>query len=181
MKKLVFILTGLVILTSCATTKVEESSKKEAGNINNVVQNAEIRQAVEMRRFIIKFNRLYTSRGGTIDLIPKSNYIILDGDKVVISAAYVGRQYSYRPIVGIDMVGQAVSFEIKDNTDKGKYEIRMKVKNNTNTFDVYVTITADGYCDASMNNNKLDYVRYTGSFIPLIPKTEKIDPEKDII
>ena len=50
-----------------------------------------------MRRFIIKFDRLYISHGGTIDLIPKANYIILDGDKVIISAAYVGRQYSYRP------------------------------------------------------------------------------------
>ena len=114
---------------------------KNQEKLMDVMQQAEIRQAVEMRRFLIKFDRLYTSTGGTVDLIPKANYILLDGDRVVISAAYIGRQYSYRPIKGIDMVGQAVSFEMKNDTTKGMYEIRMKVKNDKNTFDVYVSVT----------------------------------------
>jgi Domain of unknown function (DUF4251) len=181
MKKLIYVLTGLVFLTSCATTKVEESSKNESGKIKNIAQLAEIKQAVEMRRFIIKFDRLYNSRGGMIDLIPKSNYIILDGNKVIISAAYIGRQYGFRQIVGIDMIGQAVSFEMKDNSSKGRYEIRMKVKNDTNSFDVFLTISDDGYCDTSLTNYKIDHVRYTGNFIPLKPKEEKIDPEKVVI
>ena len=181
MKKLVFILTGLVILTSCATSKVEESSINESGNIKNNFQQALIRQAVEMRRFIIKFDRLYISHGGTIDLIPKSNYIILDGDKVVISAAYIGRQYSYRPIKGIDMIGQAVSFELKNNSSKGTYEIKMKVKNDKNTFDVFVTVTNDGYCNASLISYKIDHVRYTGNFIPLIPKEENKEKEEKAV
>jgi hypothetical protein len=181
MNKLVYILSGLVILTSCATSRVEETSGKESGNMVNVMQQAEIRQAVEMRRFLIKFNKLYISNGGTVDLIPKANYILLDGDKVVISAAYIGRQYSYRPIKGIDMVGQAVSFEIKNNASKGLYEIRMKVKNDKNTFDVFVSVTNDGYCNASLVSYKIDHVRYTGNFIPLKPKEEKIDPETIVI
>jgi hypothetical protein len=181
MKKLIFILTGLVILTSCATSKVEESSKKESGNIISTYQQAEIRQAVEMRRFLIKFDKLYISNGGIIDLIPNSNYIILDGDRVVIKSAYAGRQYSYRPIKGIDMIGQAVSFELKNNSSKGIYKIRMKVKNDKNTFDVFVTITVDGYCDTSLTSYNIDLVRYTGNFIPLKPKEEKTDPDKEII
>ncbi len=42
---------------------------------------------------------------------------------------------------GIDMVGRAISFEMKNNASKGNYEIRMKVTNNINTFHVYLTIT----------------------------------------
>jgi hypothetical protein len=181
MKKLLFILSGLVILTSCATPKVEETSKKESGNIENGIPQAEIRQAVEMRRFLIKFDKLYSSGGGTIDLIPKANYILLDGDRVVISAAYAGRQYSYRPIKGIDMVGQAVSFEMKDNTAKGIYEITMKVKNDKNTFDVYVTISNSGYCNTSLVSYRIDHVRYTGIFIPLKPKEQSTAPETIVI
>ena len=86
-----------------------------------------------------------------MDLIPKANYIILDGDRVIISAAYIGRQFSYRPIKGIDMIGQAVSFEMKNNSSKGIYEIKMKVKNSTNSFDVFLTITEDGYCNTSLD------------------------------
>jgi hypothetical protein len=181
MKKLIFILGGLVILTSCATPRVEETSKKESGNIENGIQQAQIRQAVEMRRFLIKFDKMYSSRGGTIDLIPKANYILLDGDRVVISAAYVGRQYSYRPIKGIDMVGQAVSFEMKNNEAKGIYEITMKVKNDKNTFDVFVTISNSGSCDASLASYRIDNVRYRGIFIPLRQKEESIDPETIVI
>jgi hypothetical protein len=134
-----------------------------------------------MRRFLIKFDKLYISNGGIIDLIPNINYIKLDGNRVVINAAYAGRQYSYRPIKGIDMIGQTVSFELKNNSSKGIYEIRMKVKNDKNAFDVFVTITGDGSCNTSLTSNKIDHVRYTGNFIPLKPKEEKTDPEKKII
>lgn len=177
MRNLIYILTGLVMLTSCATTKVEKSADKESENLKNLFQQAEIKQAVEMRRFIIKFDRLYVSYGGSIDLVPKSNYIILDGDKAIISAAYIGRQYSGRPVRGIDMRGQVVSFEMKNKSSKGVYEIRMKIKNDKNTFDVFVSISNNGYCNASLASYKIDHVRYTGNFIPMKPKEEQPDPE----
>ena len=37
-------------------------------------------------------------------------------------------------IKGIDMVGKAVSFEMKNNSTKGIYEIKMKVKNDNKHF-----------------------------------------------
>jgi hypothetical protein len=173
MKKIVFFLTGLIFLASCATPKVAESTSKAPVNEEKVMKQAEIKQAVEMRRFLIKFDKLYPSNGSRIDLIPKANYIILDGARVVISAAYIGRQFSSRPIKGIDMVGEAVSFELKNNTSKGTFEIKMKVKNEMNSFDVFVTISDDGFCRASMNNYRLDHIRYEGNFIPLKPKPVK--------
>jgi len=178
MKKLIYILAGLAFVTSCATSKVGETSKKESRDLKNIVQQAEIKQAVDMRRFLIKFDRLYISHGGIVELIPMSNYILLDGDRVVISAAYVGRQYSYRPIKGIDMVGKAVSFEMKNNVSKGIYDIKMKVKNDKNTFDVFITITDSGSCDASLASYRIDYVRYTGNIIPLKPKEENQEKEE---
>ena len=41
-----------------------------------------------------------------------------------------------------------------------------------NTFDVYLTVNNDGYCNTSLTSYKIDRVRYTGNFIPLIPKEE---------
>lgn len=181
MNKLIFILSGFLILTSCATTKVEETSKNEQVEMKNIVLQEQIRQAVEMRRFIIKFDRLYVSYGGAIDLIPKANYIILDGDKVIISAAYVGRQFSNRPVKGIDMVGRAISFEMKKNSTKGIYEIKIKVTNNINTFDVYVTVNNDGLSNTSLTSYKIDRVRYTGNFIPLIPKEDNKEKEENAV
>jgi len=178
MKKLIFILTGMAVMSACATSKVEDSSTKESASAKNAIRQAEIKQAVEMRTFIVKFDRLYTSRGGMVDLIPKANYIIVNGDNVVISAAYVGQQYGFRPIKGIDMRGRAVNFELKNNTSKGLYEINMKVKNESTTFDVYLTVRNDGNCNTSFVSYRIDHVRYTGYFVPIMPKPEK-EKEKE--
>lgn len=173
MKRVIYVLTCVVLLTSCATKKLEESSGGESAKEKKLVQQADIKQAVEMRRFLIKFDRLYTNRGGRMDLRPASNYILIDGDRVVISAGYIGRQYDLRPIRGIDMVGRLVSFQLKNNTSKGTYEIKMKASNDQNTFDVSVSVTNTGYCNASISSARIDFIRYTGNFIPLKPKVEK--------
>ena len=178
MNKIILISSFLVTLISCATSKTGETSKKETNHEKTLVQQAEIKQAVEARRFLIKFDRLYSSTGGRRDLKPTYNYILLDGERVEISAAYMGRQYGNRPIKGIDMVGKAVAFELKNNASKGTYEIKMKVKNDQNTFDLSVTISNDGYCNASVVSYKIDNVRYTGNFMPLKPKEETGEPAK---
>ena len=181
MKNMIFIVAGLIILTSCATSRVEESSKPESKNYKSLVQQETIRQAVEMRRFLLKFNKLYILHGGMIDLKPNNNYIILDGDKIIISTAYIGRQYSYRPIAGIDMKGKTVAFELKDNSSKGLFKIRIKVKNEQNTFDIFLTIDKDGYCNASLTSYKIDRVEYSGNFIPLRAKEENSEQENSLI
>ncbi len=181
MKKIVLTSTFLVLLMSCATTRTGETSKKEIKQQKSIVQQTEIKQAVDARRFLIKFDRLYYSNGGRMDLKPTYNYILLDGERVVISAAYMGRQFGNRMIRGIDMVGRAVSFELSNNASKGTYDIRMKVKNDRNTFDVSVTITNDGSCNASVLSGLIDYVRYTGNFVPLKPKEENKEPAKMVI
>jgi hypothetical protein len=181
MKKMISITAGLLILTSCATSKVEESSINESKSEKNLIQQTKIKQAVEMRRFILKFDRLYISRGGRIDLVPMNNYFILDGDKAIINAAYVGTQYNYKPIAAINMIGRTVDFEMKDNSSKGVYEIRMKVKNENNSFDVYISINNKGYCNASITNYQLDRVRYTGTFIPFKVKEDSISNENTLI
>ena len=170
MKKMWLIVSALLLLASCSSSKVSETAGKGGSGEKHIARQAEIRQAVEMRRFLIKFDRLYFGGGGRLDLVPKANYIILDGDRVIISAAYAGRQFSSRPISGIDMIGKAVAFEMRDNTAKGLFEIRMKVKNESNTFDVYLTISSEGYCDTSLTSYKIDHIRYTGNIIPLKPR-----------
>lgn len=176
MKNLFIIPTCMVFLMSCAGTKTGETTRKETINDKSLVQQAEIKQAVEGRRFLIKLTRLYVSQGGRVDLKPTYNYILLDGEKAVISAAYMGRQWGNRPIKGIDMVGRAVTYELRNNAEKNTYEVRMKVKNEWNQFDVTVNISGSGYCDASLTSSKIDYVRYRGNFIPLRPKEDMSNP-----
>ena len=171
MKKLYVILLTLIISSSCATNKEMRTSGKELREEKKLAEQVAIRQAVESRRFIIKLDRLYFSYGGIINLVPRANYIIVDGDIAIVRAAYLGRQFEFKPIAGINIKGVTSSYEMKDNVSKGLYEIKMKVNNKSNTFDFYLDIGKNGNCSASLSNIRIDHVRYSGKIVPIKERT----------
>ena len=73
----------------------------------NLPEQADIKKAVESRRYIIKFERLYLPVRRNCQILSQgANFIIIDGDKAIISAAYIGRQFDIKPIAGINMRGE---------------------------------------------------------------------------
>lgn len=178
MKKLffIFIIISAILISSCATTKEAQTSRSELRKEKKFAYEAMVRQAVESKRFIIKFDRIYFSYGGMADLVPRANYIIVDGDKAVISAAYLGRQFGYRPIAGINMAGKATGYDVKENESKGKYEVDLKVDNRSDSFNIYLTIGSDGSCTASLSSVRLSNVRYSGSIVPIREKEQQTPP-----
>jgi hypothetical protein len=167
MKKLIFFFITILITVSCATTKETGLSKSEIRNNNKIAEKALVKRAVEDKRYIIKLDRLFLSHGGMVDLIPTSNYIIIDGDQAVISSAYIGRQYDIRPIAGINVRGRNQDYQLKSKDERGGYEVKLVVNNGRNTFNVYLTIASSGLVSASIINIKLDSVRYHGYLVPI--------------
>jgi hypothetical protein len=182
MKKLSIIIMSLVVMSSCSTTKEAKSSKAELRSEKKIVEQSLVKNAVETRRYIIKLNRLYFNYGGIAELIPRANFIIIDGDRAVISTAYLGRQYDIKPIAGINMRGRAVDYALTNNTSKGSYDIKMTVRNGRNaSFDVYLNITKNGFCTASVNSLKIDNIRYSGYLVPISDRTNTPLQEGDLI
>jgi hypothetical protein len=182
MKKLSIIIMSLVVLSSCSTTKEAKSSRAELRSEKKLVEQGMVKNAVETRRYIIKLNRLYFTHGGMAELFPRANFIIIDGDRAVISTAYLGRQYDIKPIAGINMRGRAVDYALTNNTSKGSYDIKVKVQNGRNaSFDVYISITKNGFCTASLSSLKIDNVRYSGYLVPISDRTNKPLREGDLI
>jgi hypothetical protein len=158
------VISSLFLLSSCSTSKDLVSGREEVRGLSE----DEVRNAIESRQFIIKLDRLYTY--GVIDLRPRSNYIIVDGRKAIINAAYLGRQYDFRPIAGINMKGTTSKYEVTNKVSKGKYDVKMKVENGATAFDVYLTIDKNGDADASVNGIKIGNARYRGYVVPLTRK-----------
>ena len=131
-----------------------------------------VKSAVEEKRYIIKLNRLYFTRGGQVDLIPRANFIIIDGEKAIISTAYLGRQYDIKPIAAINMRGKADDYALTNNISKGSYDVKMKVNNGRNTsFDVYLNIGKSGNCTVSVSSLKIESIRYAGYLEPIPGET----------
>jgi hypothetical protein len=174
MKKIFISLTAILILASCSSTKEVQTTSELSKGEKKLLTESIVKKAVESKKYIVRFDRMYFNFGGISDLIPRSNYIIIDGSKAIISTAYIGKQYDIRPIVGISMKGLSSDYEVTNNIKKGTYEVKMKVINKTNTFDVYLTIDKNGQCNASINNLYTSYIRYRGTVIPIKIKEETV-------
>jgi hypothetical protein len=182
MKKLSVILIALLVFTSCSSTREGKSSKSELRSQRRQVDQLTVKNAVENRRYIIKLNRLYFNMGGIAELIPRANFIIIDGEKAVISTAYLGRQYDIKPIVGINMRGRAEEYSLTNNLAKGSYKIKLKVSNGqSNSFDLYIDISKGGYCTASISSLKIDNIRYSGYLQPIAGSNKAAAEQGDLI
>jgi hypothetical protein len=166
MKKLLYIFLITIIISSCAT-----SQELTTRNERKLAKQEMIKNAIESKRFIIKFEHIYPSWGGLVQLYPKYNYIVVDGDKAIIHAAYFGRQYSFHPIAGFNMRGKALDFEANPDNSKGSYDISMTIGNDKNAFNVDLTVGRTGTVSASISALKTDYIRYRGYIEPIKDRT----------
>jgi hypothetical protein len=182
MKKLLVFFISLMVLSSCSTTRETKSSRAETRKEKKITDQALVKNAVQSRRFIIKFDRIYFSYGGMVDLIPRANFMIVDGEKAILNTAYLGRQYDIKPIAAIDIRGRAVDYALTDNLSKGSYEVKMKVNNGgANSFQVYIRISKNGYCSISVSSLKIDNVTYAGYLVPIPATTITAPPESNPI
>jgi Domain of unknown function (DUF4251) len=170
MRQAILLSMTLILISSCAGMKETKSARVELRNEKKVAKQALVKGAIESGRYIIKLNRVYSSHGGFMDLRPRANYIIVDNKNAVISAAYIGRQFNFRPIAGISMHGQALNYELTKDVSKGNYDIKLEVNNGKNPFYVRLNVAKDGLCRASLTNNRIDILRYSGYIVPILNK-----------
>ena len=160
MKKLYILLFSSLLIASCSSTKNAGTSTDEM-----------VKSAVESKRYIVKIDRLYGRNGAHFELLPRSNFIIIDGEKAIISAAYFGSQYDIKPIVGLNMRGIAQDYQLTSKPSKGSYDIQLRMTNSSGTtFKVFLSVSKKGQCNASVSGLKIESIRYTGHLVP-IPET----------
>ncbi len=174
MKKLLYPFITILALSSCATVNETQVSRKELLKESRSAHKAVVENAVESGRFIVRFDRIYFTHGGMADLVPRANYMIIDEGKAVISAAYLGRQFGYRPISGINAVGRTVEYALTGDASKGKYDLDVKVDSRGDSFNVFLSIGPDGSCTVSMSSARISNVRYSGHLVPLNEKEQYV-------
>lgn len=168
MKKLLLIsgIFSILLFSSCSVSKEARSEKAELRHQRDLVNQALVKNAIESKRFIVRLERIYLPLG-MIDLVPRRNYIVVDGQKAIINTAYIGRQWDIRPIAGINLRGVTEDYELTNKVSKGLYQISMKVENNSASFNVYMTVSPDGNVFASLNGIRIENARYKGHVIPI--------------
>jgi opacity protein-like surface antigen len=181
MKKHIFFIAAAAILASCTAAKDVVSEKKAERQLRKVAEMAVVKQAVESRKYVIRMDRIYFERGGYADLVPRNNFIIVNGENASVSLGYAGRSFGARPVSGVNFNGQTVKYEFKSDETKGIYSVNMRVKKGLDNFDFYITVGNSGTCSVSMINSYLQSVNYKGTIVPIPSKSEvKVAPPTKI-
>jgi hypothetical protein len=166
MKKTALLLSVLFLLATCTPTKELSGTKAENRKIKKLAEQVVVKKAVESRKYVITVNKFY-STGQSLDLIPRNNFLIINGEFASISLFYSGRSYTSRPIAGINLNGKTTNYKMESNEAKGMYNIEMEVKAGFDKFDVYLSIGNTGFCTISINNANIQTVNYYGTLVPL--------------
>jgi len=167
MKTFLAVLLGIFVLSSCSSSRESKTVKTELKSEKVLAEQAALKEAIETRQFIVKFDRLYFTHGGWAQLRPRANFLIIDGKKAIMSSAYIGRSYTSLPVEGIRVQGEYVDYEIINNTSKGLYQIKLKLSRGADSFDIFLTVGKTGQCTTSLSSLMIDYVSYSGHVVPI--------------
>jgi hypothetical protein len=176
MKNLVFALIAAIFISSCTASKENSVSKAD----KKAADQETVKRAVESRQYVIRLDRIYFHGGGTTELVPKSNFFIMNGEIASVSLAYIGKSYFIRPISGINFNGQTTRYEMQSDAEKGLYQIQVEIVTGADKFNFYLSVGTSGYCNISVNNPYIESVSYRGTLIPL-RKPEQTEPQKEKI
>lgn len=125
-------------------------------------------KAIESRQYVLKMDRIILANGRMIDLVPRNNFIIVNGEIISVSLAYEGRSFGIRRITGINFNGRTGRYIMKNDEQKGMYNIQIEaIAPNNDKFDIYLTLSVNGNCTASINNAYIQTVNYRGLVYPM--------------
>ncbi|MCU0363327.1 MAG: DUF4251 domain-containing protein [Bacteroidales bacterium] len=167
MKNIIVPVFIILLLVSCSTGSKSTTGEAKISKEKLTASEEDIRNAIEARRYILKFDRMYYGNGAWTDLNPRANFLIIDGRKAIMSSAYIGSYSSALPIHGIRVEGNYEEYEIKRNASKGIYEISLTVERGGDSFDIYLSLGEGGNCTTSVNSLRISNVRYSGKIVPV--------------
>lgn len=178
MKKLpvLAIVTFAFVASACSSSRETASSGKALRIERKLATQAAVIKAIESRHYVIRMDKITVPGGGMVDLVPRNNFIIINGETASVSLAYAGRSFGIRQITGINFNGHTGKYIMKNNQSKGLYEIEIEVIKNNDKFNFHLTLGSNGYCTVSVNNPYIQTVSYHGTVAPL-SKPQNVETE----
>jgi hypothetical protein len=177
MRKLLLIISVIAFLAPVADASEPVSSDRSKRAERKLAKQEKIKEAVESKSYAIELDRLFMSRYGSVNLNPRMNYIIINGNKATISAGYMGRQCGLTPVAGIRLTGRPSVYKMQKNESKGNYRIVMEVAGGNDNFHITLTISENGNCSALISGIRIDDSRYSGTLVPLGKKQKVPEPD----
>jgi hypothetical protein len=149
----------LLLTILCLNSKAQSSSDQKKQD-----QHTRLKSIIDSKTFRFHAQSATTMKGRTIQLT--SEYFLkINRDSLQVDLPYYGRAYS-SDYPGTDLGIRFNSNEfgyVKDTTKKGGWDITIKPKNETKVNNIYLSVSAGGYCTLRINSASRDPISYYGT------------------
>ena len=165
------VILGILILVSCGATDYTVKDITSFEDLKSFAQKKEFeienRWANPMRANTVTFINNPNFNSGNVNLIGNTNYIKFKGDSVDIYLPYFGvRQMGggYNDRSGIKFEGIPQDLEITENENKKYVRYEFTANDETENYQFFITLYANGNASTSVNSSQRDNISYTGKF-----------------
>lgn len=171
MKARVFLF--MVLLLNVTAVFSQEKSKKEIRQERRIEQQKKTEVLVETKNFMFVANRAIPQGYPTIDLISNPNHLKFSPDLIDCYMPFFGRAYqvNFNQDGGFKFKAKPETFELV-KTKKG-FELSVKVKDQNDTYIIYLNISSEGTALLSISCNNKSSISYNGNIEALPAEKEK--------
>jgi hypothetical protein len=166
------ILLFFMLLLFCVTSFAQEKSKKEIRKERRIEQQKKTEALVNTKNFMFVANRAIPQGYPIVDLISNPNHMKFSPELIDSYMPFFGRAYqvNINQEGGFKFTAKPESYDLV-KTKKG-YELKVKVKDKNDTYDIFLNISPEGTVLLTISSNNRSTISYNGEIEPL-PDTAK--------
>lgn len=164
-----------VLMMSCGTSQEVTEEQKE--RLEQLVQNKSFEFDAQFARPLATNSLDQLSRVGLlrpgdnrsqIDVRGSTSYLRFKGDTVSADLPYFGERQmggGYNTDIGINFEGVPENLKVSKNK-KGNYTFKFDIRNNSESYDVTLTIFPNLKSSVNINSSQRFSIRYDGDVMP---------------
>lgn len=141
----------------------QEKTKQQIKEEQKLAKQKKVEALVDSKVFEFEGRMAYPQRGRNIDLTTNSNYLRFKNDSIHSEMPYFGRAYAgvaYGGGGGLSFKGPIKDYSIVKN--KKNFTIKAKVRDNSDSYQITLTVFFDGGASLTINSNNRDSINYSG-------------------
>ena len=156
----------IVLFLSIAVIKgfSQEKNRKELKQERKLEKQKQTEAMIDARQFVFIARTALPSEMGSMDLTTNPNYIKFQPDLIDSYMPFFGRAYSgvgYGIDRGLKFKGKPDIFKVEKKAET--YQIDVVVKDESDTFSLYLTVSTEGTASLSITCNNRSSISYFGA------------------
>jgi hypothetical protein len=175
MKNIAIAILGLFIVAGVSAgnkMNMEDDTNRSVGQDKNSKKAKseaafkQMAQVLENREFVLEADYLSNQYGDRITVTSTLNFIKVDSTSGVIQVGS-NSGVGYNGVGGVTAEGNITKYELDKNEKKNTFFIQMTVMTSIGTYDVNLSVGANGYATATVSGLRRGRLNYSGSLVPL--------------